>query len=92
LSGLEVQQCLARQEPCPPCIVITGKDEPGAGQRVLAAGAAAYLTKPLDAQVLLGAIKLAVPEPVPYTQFENRQSQRPHVSAGMPLVVDEGQL
>jgi FixJ family two-component response regulator len=60
VSGLEVQQRLVREEIRLPCIVITGKDDPGARQRVLASGAAAYLKKPLDEQALLEAVVTAV--------------------------------
>ena len=62
LSGLEVQQELSHQNISTPCIIITGKDEPGISQRVLASGAAAYLRKPLDESELLAAINQAVPE------------------------------
>ena len=69
LSGLDVQQQLVRDQIGLPCIVITGKDEPGVAERVLASGAAAYLKKPLDELALLSAITSAVPkrsaEPVP---------------------------
>jgi FixJ family two-component response regulator len=62
LSGLEVQQELSHQNISTPCIIITGKDEPGTSERALASGAAAYLRKPLDEAELLAAIKHAVPE------------------------------
>jgi FixJ family two-component response regulator len=62
LSGLEVQEQLARDKNSLPCIVITGKDEPGVAERVRAAGASAYLKKPLDERVLLAAISSAVPQ------------------------------
>jgi FixJ family two-component response regulator len=61
LSGLEVQQQLVRKHLTFPCIVITGKDEPGIGERVMASGAAAFLNKPLDEGTLLAAIGSAVP-------------------------------
>lgn len=73
LSGLEVQQRLAQEQIGLPCIVITGKDEPGVSERVLASGAAAYLKKPLDERALLDAITSAVPtrptKPVPNLAF-----------------------
>jgi FixJ family two-component response regulator len=62
LSGLDVQQRLAEEQICVPCIVITGKDEPGVAELVLAHGAVAYLKKPLDEQALLAAITSAVPD------------------------------
>ena len=61
LSGLDVQQRLSQERIQLPSIVITGKDEPGVAERVLAAGAVAYLKKPLDERELLAAIALAVP-------------------------------
>jgi CheY-like chemotaxis protein len=40
--------------------VITGHDEPGMQARCLAAGASAYLRKPLEAGTLLAAIEAAI--------------------------------
>ena len=62
LSGLEVQQRLRQENISVPCIIITGKDEPGLGERALASGAAGFLRKPLDEEALLAAITAAVPE------------------------------
>jgi FixJ family two-component response regulator len=62
LSGLEVQQRLRQENISVPCIIITGKDEPGLGDRALTSGAAAFLRKPLDEQSLLAAITAAVPD------------------------------
>jgi FixJ family two-component response regulator len=56
LSGFEVQRRFARTHPLVPVVVITGHDLPETKSRVLAAGAAAYLRKPVDAEMLLGAI------------------------------------
>jgi FixJ family two-component response regulator len=42
-----------------PCIAMSGKDEPGMRERVLALGADDFLTKPLDADVLLATLELA---------------------------------
>ena len=60
LSGLDIQQCLKRHRNGLPCIIITGRDEPGTSERVLAAGAKGYLTKPFDQCVLLEAISAAL--------------------------------
>jgi FixJ family two-component response regulator len=60
LSGLEVQHCLRRNHNSLPCIIITGKDEPGTRERVIASGARGYLTKPFDARALLELIAEAV--------------------------------
>jgi FixJ family two-component response regulator len=60
LSGFEVQARLAMTAPALPVVVITGHDIPEAGERVLTAGAAAYLRKPVDGQVLLDAVESAI--------------------------------
>ncbi len=62
LSGLDVLQRLAEEQIHLPCVVITGKDEPGLSERVLAYGAAAYLKKPIDEEALLAAITSAISE------------------------------
>lgn len=72
ISGLEVQQRLAQEKLALPCIVITGKDEPGTRQCVLATGAAAYLKKPLDEEALLTAISAAV-----MNHFEKTEPRSP---------------
>jgi FixJ family two-component response regulator len=60
VNGFEVQERLARSAPALPIVVITGHDIPEAGERVLAAGAAAYLRKPVDGQTLLDAVASAI--------------------------------
>ena len=77
VSGLEVQEQLGRENPCLPVIVITGRDDPGLGERVLAAGAVAYLKKPLDEQALLAAITSAVPESETGEGLSNGNSETP---------------
>lgn len=59
LTGRDVQQHLADARPRLPIVVITGKDEPGVRESVLAAGAADYLLKPLDDCTLLAAVSSA---------------------------------
>jgi FixJ family two-component response regulator len=61
-TGLEVQQRLVRAGIRLPTVIITGHDQAGTAERVLAAGASAYLRKPLDAERLLDAIESAVRE------------------------------
>jgi FixJ family two-component response regulator len=63
VNGFEVQARLARTDPAMPVVVITGHDIPEAGERVLAAGASAYLRKPVDGQVLLDAVASAIASP-----------------------------
>lgn len=57
LSGLDVLQQLSRTRAPVGAIIITAYDEPETQTQCLAAGALAYLRKPLDEQVLLAAIR-----------------------------------
>ena len=61
-TGLEVQQRLVQAGVHLPTVIITGHDQPGTAERALAAGASAYLCKPLDEERLLDAIESAVRE------------------------------
>lgn len=61
-TGLEVQQRLVQAGIRLPTVIITGHDQAGVAERVLAAGAAAYLRKPLDDERLLAAVESAVRE------------------------------
>src|SRR5215471_6955951 len=60
MTGLELQGELARIGARIPTIVITAHNERGLRERCLAAGATAYLVKPLDAGVLLASIDSAI--------------------------------
>lgn len=60
LTGLEVQRALAGARVRFPTIIITAHDEPETRARCLAAGAMAYLCKPLHDELLLEAITAAV--------------------------------
>jgi FixJ family two-component response regulator len=59
MTALELQHHLARSGIKIPTIVITAHDEPGTRERCVAAGAAAYLPKPLGKAVLIAAIATA---------------------------------
>jgi FixJ family two-component response regulator len=59
-SGLDLQRQVERAGLRLPIVVITGHDEPGMRARCLAAGASAYLRKPLEAGTLLAAIEAAI--------------------------------
>ena len=61
LSGFDVQTRLNSAGHAVSVVIITGHDTPESQQRVLAAGATAYLRKPVDDQVLLDAVAAAVP-------------------------------
>lgn len=63
-SGLDLQRQVVRARLELPIVVITGHDEPGMQARCLAAGASAYLRKPLEAGTLLAAIEAAI-DPAP---------------------------
>jgi FixJ family two-component response regulator len=56
LSGVEVQTTLKRAGVHLPIIIITGHDEPETRKKCMGLGAAAYLQKPLDGEVLLEVI------------------------------------
>lgn len=60
MSGFDVLEAVRRLPTQAPVLVITGHDSPEARDRALACHAAAYLTKPIDEQLLLGEIAAAV--------------------------------
>jgi FixJ family two-component response regulator len=60
MTGLELQGELGRLGARIPTIVITAHNESGLRERCLAAGATAYLVKPLDARELIANITTAV--------------------------------
>jgi FixJ family two-component response regulator len=59
MDGLELRISLTRAGMAIPTIVITAHDEPGSKERCIAAGAAAYLHKPVRKIELMAAIKEA---------------------------------
>ena len=60
MTGVELQEHLARLANPPPVIVITAHDEPKTRERCLALGAARYLRKPIEGELLIDAIEKAV--------------------------------
>jgi len=60
LNGLDVHRQLKSDGICLPIVMITGNEEPGAQEKVLAEGATAFLVKPIHARTLLEAIDNAV--------------------------------
>jgi two-component system, LuxR family, response regulator FixJ len=60
MSGFEVQSRLAQLEVKLPVVILTGHDTPDSEARTMAAGASAYLRKPVNDKLLLKAIALAI--------------------------------
>ncbi len=60
LKGLDVLDRLRMRDRRVPAIIITGYDEIGVREKCLAAGAAAYLVKPLERAVVAKAIEDAI--------------------------------
>jgi len=60
MSGWTVQSHLRRANRDIPLIVMSGHDDPGAHARAKRNGAQHYLSKPVDADLLLGAIRNAI--------------------------------
>ena len=60
MSGEQVLTRIRRMTGRPPVVVITAHDTPETREQCLAAGAAAYLRKPLDDRLLLNAISAAL--------------------------------
>src|SRR5215470_15797815 len=58
-NGLELQISLNRAGMAIPTIIMSAHDEPGSRERCSAAGAAAYLLKPIQKRELIAAIKAA---------------------------------
>lgn len=66
MSGLQVLKRIRQTTKRPPVVVIAAHDQPEARDECIAAGAAAYLRKPLDDRLLLNAISAALSKPAPY--------------------------
>ena len=60
MTGLEVLERLSAAQARLPTVIITAHDELGSEKQCRAAGAVAYLRKPLDGQVLLESISAAI--------------------------------
>jgi FixJ family two-component response regulator len=60
LSGLDIQQRISGERSSTPIIFITGSGDIPTSVRAMKAGAAEFLTKPLDDEILIAAIRDAV--------------------------------
>jgi FixJ family two-component response regulator len=60
VRGLELLRELREREPRLPAVILTAHDDPATRAECLAAGASAYLCKPLDDRALLNAISASL--------------------------------
>jgi FixJ family two-component response regulator len=60
MSGFELQSRLGQSASRIPIVIITGHDTQESYERVMDAGAAAYLRKPVDDQVLIDTVVAAI--------------------------------
>ena len=60
MNGLEVQSRLRDLSPLTRVIIFTGKEDPNVRTTALEAGASAFLTKPLNGEELLAAVRCAL--------------------------------
>ena len=60
IGSLAAQVWLRERGIAIPAVVITGRDDHEMRARLIAGGACAYLCKPIDADVLIGAIQRAI--------------------------------
>jgi FixJ family two-component response regulator len=60
LSGLDLQKRLALSNKGGPIVFISGRDDVPASVNAMKAGAFDFLTKPVDGELLLGAVRKAI--------------------------------
>jgi len=77
LTGLDVQRQLKTEEISIPIIMVTGNEEAGIQERVLAEGASAFFSKPLNDRTLLSAIASAVEKAGAATSVRSRTDGGP---------------
>lgn len=90
LDGLSLQQSLARSRCTMPVIFLTGRGDIPMSVRAIKAGAADFLTKPVDVDVLLQAIRKAFEENQRRCAAQAQQDavrQRVHTLTGRELDV-----
>jgi FixJ family two-component response regulator len=75
LSGLDIQQHMSDEKSSTPIIFITGYGDIPTSVRAMKAGAAEFLTKPLDDEVMIAAIRDAVLRSQASQQREGAQRQ-----------------
>jgi FixJ family two-component response regulator len=62
IDGLELQRRLAEAGQSPPMVFVTGHDDIPLSVQAIKAGATDFLTKPVQAQALVNAVRLAIEE------------------------------
>jgi FixJ family two-component response regulator len=65
MSGFELQSRLGQMTRGVPIVIISGHDSPESRQRVMDAGAVAYLRKPVDDQMLIDTVVAAIAKAKP---------------------------
>jgi len=75
ISGFELQEELRAAGVRMPVIFVTGHDRAGMEERAMSLGATAYLRKPFDEDVLLGAIRVAM-KSLPNGKTDKEQNDR----------------
>ena len=81
LNGLDLQEALVRARCLMPIIFLTGRGDIPTSVRAMKAGAADFLTKPVDEAVLLGAVEKA------FAENERRLGERAQVDAARVRVL-----
>lgn len=74
LNGLEIQERIAASHPEMPIIFISGHGDVPITVKAMKAGAVEFLTKPFNAEILLGAIKNAIQRSHTALLHETRRS------------------
>jgi len=74
LSGLDLQRALAQNGDARPVVFISGSASVPSSVAAMKAGAVDFLTKPLDAQKLIGAVRTAVEKDRTSREGRSRQA------------------
>lgn len=89
MSGLDVQERLARDGRALPVIVMTGHADVPLAVRAMKAGAVDFVEKPFDEQVLIGSVKAALARAVPAPAPPAAQAPSPTAAAPAPTASPE---
>lgn len=78
MDGMALQQALIGRASALPVIFLTGRGDIATGVRAMKAGAADFLTKPVDAEQLIGAVTEAIERNL---QRRDQRAQRAEIEA-----------